>query len=154
MSLPSHPTIIVVHYKERRSKCTVEPLRHQPGFEFWKFPLKEPQALPNYIRLGIDGPPLSREDRKHGLLVLDATWKLASKMEAEFEDVPIRSLPVCQTAYPRNSKLFEDPSAGLATIEAIYVAYKILGYSLDGLLDEYRWQDEFLRINEDVLNAI
>lgn len=154
MSLPSQPTIIVVHYKERRSKCTVEPLRHQPGFEFWKFPLKEPSTLSNYVRLGIDGPPLSREDRKHGLLVLDATWKLASKMEAEFEDVPIRSLPVCKTAYPRNSKLFEDPSAGLATIEAIYLAYKILGYPLDGLLDEYRWEEDFLRINEEVLNAI
>ena len=154
MTVPESPTIIVVHHKERRSKCTVEPLRQQPGFEFWKYPLKEPHQLTGYVRLGIDGPPLAAEDRQHGLLVLDATWRLADKMEADFADVPARSLPEFETAYPRNSKLFEDPGSGLATIEAIYVAYLILGYPIDQILEDYHWQDDFLQLNQDRIQQL
>ncbi|MCG6154881.1 hypothetical protein [Rubinisphaera margarita] len=151
---PTTPTIIVVHHKERRSKCTVEPLRIQPGFDFWNFPLKQPHTLTNYVRLSIDGPRLSPADRSSGLLVLDATWRLAARMEAEFVDIPPRSLPVCQTAYPRNSKLFEDPGQGLATIEAIYIAYLCLGYPTAGLLDSYRWKDDFLATNAETIAAL
>lgn len=141
------PTIIVVHPKERRSKCTVEPLRGRAGFVFWKYPRYGDEPLDGYVRLGLGGPPLSAEDAGRGLLVLDGTWRWAAVMERDFEHVPVRSLPGWRTAYPRVSKLFEDPAEGLATIEAIYAAYAILGRDTSGLLDAYRWAAEFLRRN-------
>jgi pre-rRNA-processing protein TSR3 len=146
-SITHPPTIIVVHQKERRSKCTVEPLRGHQGFELVKFPLKSPLRLQGYVRLGLGGKLLSAEDREAGLLVLDATWRLAAKMEAEFADIPVRSLPAWKTAYPRVSKLTADPEQGLATIEAIYLAYHLLGRTTAGLLDQYRWKEEFLTLN-------
>ena len=52
------PTIIIVHPKERRSKCSVEPLRGRPDMVFIKYP--SPLTIdPNeYVRLAIDGPLL------------------------------------------------------------------------------------------------
>lgn len=94
---------------------------------------------------------MSTADATSGLLVLDATWKLAENMEQEFQDVPVRSLPELQTAYPRTSKLYQDPCQGLATIEAIYAAYAILGRPTTGLLEHYRWADDFLTINAPLL---
>lgn len=141
------PTIIVIHPRERRKKCTVEPLRGRPGFVFWTFPKTGPEPLDGYVRLGLGGPELSRDDAGCGLLVLDGTWRLAAGMESRFSDVPVRSLPPWDTAYPRTSKLFEDPTGGLATVEAIFAAYQILGRQTDGLLDAYYWRDEFLRKN-------
>jgi len=45
------------------------------------------------------------------------------------------------------SKPGTDPDNGLATIEAVFLAYRILGRPTDGLLDQYRWAEEFLRLN-------
>ena len=69
-------------------------------------------------------------------------------MEPDFVELPVRGLPAgWTTAYPRVSKLTEDPAVGLATIEAIYAAYAALGRDTTGLLDQYRWRDDFLRLN-------
>jgi pre-rRNA-processing protein TSR3 len=145
---PHSPTIIVVHPKERRSKCSVEPLRGHPGFVFWKWPRRGPEPLDGYVRLGLGGPELSAADADCGLLVLDGTWRLAAKMEPDFADLPVRSLPpIWKSAYPRISKLTDDPAAGLATIEAIYVAHATLGRDTSRLLDQYHWRNEFLAAN-------
>jgi|SRR5580704_1147575 pre-rRNA-processing protein TSR3 len=137
------PTIIVVHPREKRSKCTVEPLRNREGFLFWTFPDRGPESLESYVRLGIGGPVLSTDDADRGLLVLDGTWRLADRMEKFFRHVPLRSLPPVKTAYPRASFIYPDPAGGLATIEAVYAAYRILGRPIDGLLDKYHWAADF-----------
>lgn len=141
------PTVIVVHPKERRSKCSVEPLRGQPGFQFYTFPESVTLPASRYIRLGLGGPELSANDSDSGLLVLDGTWKLAAKMEPEFPDIPLRTLPPIRTAYPRTSKIQADPSDGLATIEAVYAAYRIMNRPCEGLLRDYHWRREFLEAN-------
>lgn len=141
------PTVIVVHPREKRSKCTVEPLRGRVGFVFWTFPDNGPEPLDGYVRLGLGGPVLSSDDKSRGLLVLDGTWRLADRMEKFFRHVPLRSLPSVQTAYPRASYVYPDPAGGLATIEAIYAAYRTLDWPCDGLLDHYHWQAEFLSRN-------
>jgi pre-rRNA-processing protein TSR3 len=141
------PTIIIVHEKERRDKCSVEPLRARPDMIFHRFPLRQPVDTQGYVRLALEGEPLSAADGDRGLLVLDATWRLASKMEASFLDVPLRTIPPWHTAYPRRSKMTVDPDQGLATIEAIYVAYRLLGRETRGLLTSYHWREEFLRRN-------
>ena len=72
---PPHPsTILVVHPKERRSKCSLEPLRNRPGFVFWTFPGQDDQPLDQYVRLGMGGPLIGPDDAHQGLLILDGTW--------------------------------------------------------------------------------
>ena len=140
-------TVIVVHPRERRSKCSVEPLRNRPDFVFTTFPYPVPIDVTHYVRLGIGGRLLSSEDADRGLLLLDGTWRLAARMEPFYTHVEVRSLPVIHTAYPRKSEVFADPTEGLATIEALYAALRILGRNTDGLLDHYHWKRLFLERN-------
>ena len=143
------PTVIVVHPRENRKKCSVEPLRGRAGFEFSQFRSNSPAVLPEgqYVRLGIGGPVLSPADNQLGLLVLDGTWRWAEAMETQYQNIPVRSLPAWKTAYPRVSKVFEDPATGLATIEAIWLAYWCLGRDTTGLLDHYHWGQHFIEMN-------
>jgi pre-rRNA-processing protein TSR3 len=141
------PTVIVVHPREKRRKCTVEPLRGRPEFVFRKFPAALDIAPENYVRLGLDGPLLGPDDADKGLLVLDGTWRLAAQMDAAYAQFPARTLPLWKTAYPRSSKVRVDPDVGLATIEAIYLAHHLLGRPTEGLLDHYHWAAEFLELN-------
>src|SRR5690606_26974484 len=53
---PFGPTVIVVHPKEKRSKCSVEPLRGRDDFIFWTYPHRGPEPLTGYVRLGFGGP--------------------------------------------------------------------------------------------------
>lgn len=143
----SLPTIIVVHPRERRAKCSVEPLRDRADFLFFTFPQPVTADVSNYIQLGIGGPELSEDDVGRGLFLLDGTWRLAQRMAPFFDAIPVRTLPTVQTAYPRKSRVFEDPEAGLATVEAVYAALRILGRATDGLLDHYHWKQQFLERN-------
>jgi pre-rRNA-processing protein TSR3 len=140
-------TIIVVHPRERRAKCTVQPLRNRPGFKFFKHP-RFPAELNGYVRLGLGGPVLSDSDRDCGLLVLDGTWRWVEPMERLAASLPVRSLPPLATAYPRSSKVSDNPEGGLATIEAIYAAYRLLRRDVTGLLDHYHWGDQFVELNQ------
>lgn len=141
------PTVIVVHPRERRSKCSVEPLRGRPEFCFCRFPDPVTIDRGRYVRLGLNGPILNDADADRGLLLLDGTWRLAARMEPFFSDMEVRSLPPIRTAYPRRSQIFSDPDDGLATIEALYAALRILGRPVDRLLDHYHWRAEFLALN-------
>lgn len=141
------PTVILVHPRERRSKCSVEPLRGRSGYVFVQWPAPVPVNLEGYVRLGLGGPLLSAADSNSGLLLLDGTWRLVANMVSHCQDLPIRSLPPIQTAYPRRSMLHQDPTGGLSTIEALYAALRILGRNTAGLLDNYHWKQEFLTLN-------
>ena len=140
-------TIIVRHPKENPKKCSVLPLKGRSDIAFVQYPVKTPLTLEGYIRLAADGPALSVADRDAGILLLDGSWRWAGAMSRAFADVPPRSLHSYKTAYPRVSKLGTDPDNGLASIEALFLAYHILGRPTDGLLDHYRWADDFLRLN-------
>ena len=145
MTLPI--TIIVRHPKENPKKCSVLPLKGRPDLRFEHYPVKTPLTLEGYIRLAADGLALSGADRDAGMLLLDGSWRWAAAMTRAFAEVPPRSLHGYQTAYPRASKLGTDPANGLASIEALFLAYHILGRPTAGLLDHYRWAEEFLRLN-------
>jgi len=114
---------------------------------FLQHPVAERPNLEDYIRLAAEGPELASTDAPCGLLLLDASWRWAETMNRGFVQVPPRSLHGFQTAYPRRSKLFLDPDNGLASVEALFVAYRILGRPTEGLLKHYRWRKEFLRFN-------
>jgi len=54
----------------------------------------------------------------------------------------LRSLPAsAKTAYPRR----QEDARGLASCEALYLAYEILGRDPSGLLDHYQWKEKFLK---------
>lgn len=97
-------TVIVIHPRERRSKCSVEPLRHDPEYIFTTFPHQVPIDLTGYVRLGIGGPQLSESDAGSGLLLLDGTWKRAAGMLPFYQHLPVRSLPSLKTAYPESQR--------------------------------------------------
>jgi pre-rRNA-processing protein TSR3 len=141
------PTLIVRHTKENPRKCSVLPLRGRPDLIFLNYPVKERPLLEGYIRLAAEGPELTAADAARGVLLLDGSWRWAAGMTRAFADVEPRSLHGYQTAYPRVSKLGTDPDNGLASVEALFVAYHILGRPTEGLLDHYHWRAEFLRIN-------
>jgi pre-rRNA-processing protein TSR3 len=141
------PTIIVRDAHENPRKCSVWPLRGLPGLVFLRYPLSQRPPLEGYVRLAAEGPELCADDAGSGILLLDASWRWAEKMTRDFLDVPPRSLNGWKTAYPRVSKLGTDPSNGLASVEALFLAHHILGRPTAGLLDQYRWRDEFLRLN-------
>jgi pre-rRNA-processing protein TSR3 len=46
------------------------------------------------------------------------------------------------------SKQGTDPGNGLATVEALFLAYHRLGRPTAGLLDHYHWAREFLELND------
>ena len=141
------PTVIVRHPKENPRKCSILPLRGRPDLVFLQHPVKERPPLEGYVRLAAEGPALSAADAERGILLLDGSWRWAGAMTCSFLDVPPRSLHGWRTAYPRVSKLGTDPDNGLASVEALFLAYHILGRPTAGLLDHYRWAEEFLRLN-------
>jgi pre-rRNA-processing protein TSR3 len=147
MNLSYPPTVIVRHAHENPRKCSVLPLRGRADLIFLGHPVKQRPDLAGYVRLSAEGPPLSSADAAAGLLLLDGSWRWARSMERDFLDVPPRSLSGWHTAYPRSSKLGTDPDNGLASVEALFAAYHILGRPTAGLLAHYRWADEFLRAN-------
>lgn len=155
------PTIIIRHVRENLKKCSLQPLVGSADISFFTYPAclnvnaSGRQKLPSmsgYVLLDLDGPPLSREDEASGLILVDATWRLAEKIVRclpELQDVPRRRLPDgFQTAYPRRQDDCPDASAGLASVEALYIAYRLMGKNGDALLDEYYWKDLFLQKNK------
>ena len=147
MSLDYPPTIIVRHSHENPRKCSVLPLRGRPDLVFVPYPVRKRPPLKGYIRLSACGPLLTAADAASGLLLLDGSWRWAVAMTRDFRDVPPRSLTGWRTAYPRVSKRGTDPDNGLASVEALYVAYRLLGRPTAGLLDHYRWAEAFLSAN-------
>ena len=140
-------TIIVRHPKENPKKCSVLPLKGRPDVRLLGYPVRQLPPLEGYVRLATDGPELSLADAAAGVLLLDGSWRWAAAMTRDFADVPPRSLSGWRTAYPRVSKLGTDPDNGLASVEALYAAYRVLGRDTAGLLDHYRWATEFLALN-------
>jgi pre-rRNA-processing protein TSR3 len=141
-------TVIVRHSHENPKKCSILPLKGRPDTLFLSYPVRERPPLDGYIRLAADGPELSPSDAGFGLLILDGSWRWAEAMTRDFVDVPPRSLHGWKTAYPRSSKLGTDPDNGLASVEALFAAYHVLGRATTGLLDHYRWAEEFRRLND------
>lgn len=147
------PTVVWRHRKENLKKCSLRGLESRTDFLFYSYPTTMVPDLSNYIVLAIDAPLLKKEDAHRGLFILDATWRYAEKMIKHvntFDKVVYRSLPNhFRTAYPRQQTDCPDPERGLASVEAIYVAYQILGRDPSGLLDNYYWKDRFIAMNAE-----
>jgi pre-rRNA-processing protein TSR3 len=68
------------------------------------------------------------------------------KLKSCLTGTPIyRSLPKMPTAYPRRNDEGLDPPEGLASVEALYLALKLLGHDDPSLLSQYHWREVFLK---------
>src|SRR5262249_45650796 len=141
------PTVIVRSPHENPRKCSILPLKGRPDLVFLEHPVRQRPDLTGYVRLAADGAELSAADASCGLLLLDGSWRRTDSMIRAFLAVPPRSLHGYRTAYPRKSKRGTDPENGLASVEALFLAYHLLGRPTAGLLDPYRWAEHFLRLN-------
>lgn len=136
---------IIRHPKERRSKCSLTPLEGRKDLEFHKARAGWSFDMTGYTVLALGAPELSAEDAGRPLLLLDSTWRLLPQLEACLVGEGIkRTLPCVATAYPRISKIAEDPHGGLASVEALYLAKLLLGERDDSLLAAYYWREDFM----------
>jgi pre-rRNA-processing protein TSR3 len=142
------PTVIVRDRRENPKKCTILPLRGRSDLIILSYPASSGSDFAGYVRLAPEGPELSLADAGSGLLFLDGSWRRTEAMTRVYQHVPPRCLTGYRTAYPRVSKKGTDPAQGLATVEALYLAYRILRRPTAGLLDHYRWAEEFLQLNK------
>jgi pre-rRNA-processing protein TSR3 len=152
------PTLILRHRKENRKKCSLTPLEKRPGFIFLTYPKDPLIDLSSYLLLSLEGEPLSAQDMGKGLCLIDATWRYASSMQEWLfsqKNLPLRSLPhQARTAYPRKQTSCSDPDRGLASIEALFIAFQILKMDNKNLLDQYYWRGDFYQKNEDLLKNL
>jgi pre-rRNA-processing protein TSR3 len=156
-------TIILRHRKENLKKCSLRGLETREDFEFFSYPNDlasfNKQDLTGFIYLTMNADTeLSSDDSSaKGLFLIDATWKYAKIMESQIDlsKVICRKLPShFKTAYPRKNTLCNEPESGLASVEAIYIAHRIMNIEsnqknplIEGLLDNYYWKEQFLQIN-------
>lgn len=140
------PVTVIRHPKERISKCSLRPLHGRPDITFLKATRSFTFDATGFTLLAVDAPPLSVKDAGRPLLLLDSTWRLLPQLMTTLTGTPVpRSIPGnIHTAYPRVSKIAEDPLSGLASIEALYLAKRLIGEDDPSLLDDYHWREAFL----------
>ena len=143
------PTIILRHRRENLKKCSLRGLEQREDMRFLTYPRDPLPPLDGYVMLSMEGPQISNADAALGLFILDATWRYAEVMERFVQKsgapVLLRSLPAhLKTAYPRRQEDCAHPDRGLASVEALYAAYFLMGRDVAGLLDAYHWKEQFL----------
>jgi len=140
------PISVIRHPKERRSKCSLTPLEGRADIDFFRARSNWSFDMTGFTVLALGAPGLSPEDAGRPLLLLDSTWRLLPQIEACLHGQGVRrTLPAVPTAYPRISKIAEDPMGGLASVEALFLAKLLLGERDDALLADYYWRDVFLQ---------
>lgn len=145
---------ILMDRKENPRKCTILPQKKRPDFKIRYF--GGPRAIPAFeadCLLHIDGEDLSQIDRTkyHSVGLIDCTWrKVAGCLQKLEKPLPhlVRIPEGFETAYPRRNAEGKDPGAGLATIEALFIAAAFLGTWDESLLDKYHFGKNFLERNQ------
>lgn len=145
---------ILMDKKENPRKCTIHPLKDRKDFAVRYFSKNRPiAAFTADCLLHVNGECLSELDTKelHSLALIDCTWKkVTPTLQRVAKPLPrlVRIPDGFVTAYPRRNQEGKDPDAGLATIEALFIAAAFLGFWDESLLEKYYFKDEFLKQNE------
>ena len=146
---------IVIDPGETPNKCTIAPLAYRPDFTLIR--ARGDVILPRLtspLLLHHEGPCITGFRRKgpvvDGIAAIDCVWR---RLGVLVRRIP-KPLPVLvsipegfATAYPRRSIRHVDPSGGLATIEAIFIAAALLGHWDRSLLAEYYFAPVFIEKN-------
>ncbi len=136
--------------RESVRKCSLTPL-HRAELDDVRFVRFHPDKTIDgggRVLLDPEGDEITEEDRGFGLVLIDCCWRRLPRLRQSLVgELRPRRLPPLVTAYPRRSFKFDDPDAGLASIEALYAATVLLGEPRPELLTGYHFADEFLRLN-------
>ena len=134
--------------RESKAKCSLTPLRGLAGVTFVDYRHDRRVEVGRRVLLHPEGEELTAEDAGEDLLLVDCSWRRVDRLLAQVDgELVRRRLPHLVTAYPRKSKTFEDPTTGLASVEALFAATRILGSPRPDFLDQYRWREPFLELN-------
>lgn len=108
-----------------------------------------------HLLLELGAPQISKAHAGLPILMLDSTWHLLPRVRGKVfgNFIPVSLPSNLRTAYPRASKLFEDPAEGLATVEALYAALRLTGVDDVSVLDNYPYKDAFLKLNADIFGS-
>ena len=141
--------------RESLAKCSLTPLRALPGVRFVDYDPARRLAAGERVLLHPDGAELGPPDRGRDVLLIDCAWRrVPSLLRTVDGTLHARRLPAFASAYPRRSKLFLDPAAGLASVEALFVATLLLGAPRPEFLQAYRWRARFLEENRALLEPL
>lgn len=147
------PTLIVRHRRENLQKCSLRGLEGREDLKFFAYPFQSNALeVKRHVMLVMEGAPLlTSSDAEFGILLIDSTWRYLPKIVRAIDERAFcekRVLPFGhRTAYPRKQEECVDKERGLASIEALFIAYHILGRNVEGLLDNYHWKEDFLKKN-------
>jgi pre-rRNA-processing protein TSR3 len=150
----------VIDKTERPNKCSILPLDGRADFRLTRVVANE--ALPAFsgdCLLHPDGVPFDRmtEEARRAVKTLsfiDCNWlRLPGLVTRIAKPLPtlVAIPPGFVTAYPRRNKQNLDPEAGLATIEAVFIAAAYCGVWDETLLAKFHWAKEFLAANAERL---
>jgi pre-rRNA-processing protein TSR3 len=140
---------------EALAKCSLTPLRGLPGVRFVDYHGRRRLAAGERVLLHADGEELGPADRGQDLLLLDCAWRRVPKLLRTVDGVlHARRLPSFVSAYPRRSKTYPDPAQGLASVEALYLATRLLGEPREDFLAGYHWREDFLAANRERLGGL
>lgn len=147
---------ILMDSRENPKKCTILPLRQRKDFSIKYFHEKKSTA-PAFtadLLLHINGDDLSTltlGTPVQSIGLIDCNWRKLGKLLPKINPLPkLISIPKgFKTAYPRRNKLGNDPSEGLATIEALFICAAFLGKWDETLLEKYYFKNQFLEINQE-----
>jgi len=150
---------IVVDHTEKSKQCTILPLRDREDFKITRFrATNPPRKLSSDILLHPDGISLAElrsPDSITKIAALDCIWRRLNTIlnhtlepHPKFVSIP----PGFLTAYPRKDKHGDDPSAGFATIEALFITAAFLGTWDLTLLEKYYFGEKFLEINAEAFS--
>lgn len=143
-------TVILRHRRENLKKCSLTGLETRTDLKFYTYPIDILPDCSRHLLLKVGAPPLTLADCDRDLFLIDGTWRLAQIMEKQLPwKLEARSLPSgYKTAYPRRQNDCPDPESGLSSLEALYIAHRLLCRSTENLLDRYHWKEIFIRTND------
>ncbi|MEM7309512.1 MAG: hypothetical protein AAF682_22730 [Planctomycetota bacterium] len=137
--------------RESVKKCSLTPLRGSDGVRFVEYRRERRLDAGERVLLHPEGELLGPSDRGRDLLLIDCAWRRVPQLLGTVDGtLHLRRLPELVTAYPRKSRIFEDPDQGLASVEALYAASVLLGDPHPEWLADYRWRESFLERNPDL----
>lgn len=145
---------VLMDKNENPRKCTIHPVKERADFHVRYFRGNRPiEKFESDCLLHVDGLDLStlKEKNLRSLALIDCTWrKVSGALQRVEGNLPtlVRIPEGFVTAYPRRNKEGKDPDAGLATIEALFIAAAFLGQWDETLLDKFHFKDKFLQDNE------
>ncbi|MBI3818373.1 MAG: hypothetical protein HY286_06765 [Planctomycetes bacterium] len=148
--------LIIRDARESTRKCSIAAIQGMPNITFRGWRRDHTIALPPHVLLCPGAPPLASEDGGLPLLLVDSSWRHLPQLMRDVRGTfALRSIPAgFASAYPRKSRVFNDPDDGLATVEALFIALAVLGEWRDDILEHYHFKSEFMKINELRFNAL